>query len=178
MNKQRERMAEAAHDAWSGWMEYLFGKSQTLEDGSVVIPASLVERWKRQMHTPYSELSEEEKESDRAEADRYLSAAQMKIRAEVAESWAMKVYGRNVLDETNLDLEDDLDRFLVLASRVDDSYDKYDASVVSSDSSALGEVKSYLEEGYRNVSVVDLDTGEELPIEIGYVVNFGMGAGL
>lgn len=71
-NKLREELAEYAHDAWSGWMRYLFEKSTKNDDGTVTIPSWAVERWTRQMNTPYDELPEEEKESDRAEADRML----------------------------------------------------------------------------------------------------------
>lgn len=73
MNDQREKLAEYAHTAWSAWMKYLFGKSKTTEHGAVEIPAWAVERWQRQMNTPYDQLSEAEKESDRAEADKMLS---------------------------------------------------------------------------------------------------------
>jgi len=71
----REELAKLAHDQWTGWMEYLFEKSdpQTFrEDGAVVIPSWAVERWKRQMGTPYENLSEDEKDSDRKEADRVI----------------------------------------------------------------------------------------------------------
>lgn len=68
----REALAEYAHQAWSGWMDYLFSKSQVNDDGTVTLPAWAVERWKRQVATPYAELPESEKESDRAEADRML----------------------------------------------------------------------------------------------------------
>lgn len=37
-----------------------------------MIPAHLVDRWESQMNTPYSALSEEEKESDREQVRRYL----------------------------------------------------------------------------------------------------------
>ena len=37
--------------------------------GGVIIPQWAVERWMRQMNTEYKNLSEEEKESDRKEAD-------------------------------------------------------------------------------------------------------------
>ena len=43
------------------------------ETGNLVIPAWAVNRWKRQMITPYSKLSEEEKNSDRDEGDKFLT---------------------------------------------------------------------------------------------------------
>ena len=36
-------------------------------------PAWAIERWKHQMKTPYSKLSEEEKNSDRNEAEKFLA---------------------------------------------------------------------------------------------------------
>ena len=71
-NDVREQLADYAHDAWSGWMKYLFSKCHVNQDGSVTVPAWAVERWTRQMNTPYAELPEGEKESDRKEADRML----------------------------------------------------------------------------------------------------------
>lgn len=72
-NPGREALAEYAHEAWAGWMKYMFGKSTESSMGYVEIPAELVQRWQRQMNTPYSELPENEKESDRAEADKMLA---------------------------------------------------------------------------------------------------------
>lgn len=72
-DSKREALADYAHQAWSGWMEYLFRLSTTNDDGTVTIPATRVERWQRQMQTPYKDLPENEKESDRKEADRMLS---------------------------------------------------------------------------------------------------------
>ena len=69
-----EVLADAAHAAWSGWMRHLFGKSIENEDGTVTIPAEFVERWRRQVDMPYAELSDEEKESDREEARKYVAA--------------------------------------------------------------------------------------------------------
>lgn len=68
----RERLAELAHDQWSGWMVYQFGKGRFNGDGTWTMPAWAVERWQRQMTTPYALLSEQEKESDRIEADKML----------------------------------------------------------------------------------------------------------
>jgi hypothetical protein len=69
MDVLKEGLAEYAHNQWSGWMEYLFEKSTKNEDGTVTIPKLAVERWERQVKTPYIELSEQEKESDRKEAE-------------------------------------------------------------------------------------------------------------
>lgn len=63
-----EKFAEYAHKQWSGWMKYFFSKSLQNPDGSAIIPAWAVYRWKRQMKTAYAELLEEEKENDRDEA--------------------------------------------------------------------------------------------------------------
>jgi len=68
----RELLAEYAHDAWAGWMRFLFEASFNDVNGTVVIPACLVSRWKRQCSTSYLELPEEEKQSDRDEADRII----------------------------------------------------------------------------------------------------------
>jgi len=69
----REELAAYAHEAWSGWMKYMFGLSVMSENGSCTLLADLVLRWHRQMHTPYADLPENEKESDRKEADRVLA---------------------------------------------------------------------------------------------------------
>ena len=67
-----EKLAEYAHDAWSGWMRYMFEKCEKIEiprfHEFTVIPEWAVERWTRQMNTSYKDLPEEEKKSDREEA--------------------------------------------------------------------------------------------------------------
>jgi len=73
VNDKREQLAEYAHTAWSGWWLYAFHKSTVNEDGTLTMPAWAVARWTRQMMTPYAELSESEKASDRVEADKMLS---------------------------------------------------------------------------------------------------------
>lgn len=69
----RESLSEYAHEAWSGWMIYMFSKMTLNDDGTATMPKWAVERWTRQMNTKYSELPESEKDSDRDEADRILS---------------------------------------------------------------------------------------------------------
>jgi septal ring factor EnvC (AmiA/AmiB activator) len=78
----REKLADYAHRAWSGWMSYLLLKCEEFdifdeETGDcrtvTAIPDRLVERWRRQMDTPYTELPADEQASDLKEADTILA---------------------------------------------------------------------------------------------------------
>jgi len=73
MDALRESLAALSHAQWAGWMDYLFGLSVEMPNGTVVIPKALVARWKRQMATKYALLSEGEKDSDRTEADKVIA---------------------------------------------------------------------------------------------------------
>lgn len=66
-----EKGADLEHDRWSGWQKYLHSLCVKNEDGTLTIPKERVERWERQIATPYSELSEQEKEYDRIEVRKY-----------------------------------------------------------------------------------------------------------
>ncbi len=68
-----EAIAAVEHERWSHWQRYLHARCTRLDDGSLVIPAELAARWTAQMTTPYSELSESEKDSDREQAQEYLA---------------------------------------------------------------------------------------------------------
>jgi hypothetical protein len=72
----REKLADLCHEQWCHWMRYLFSKCESLPEISslagILMPTWAVERWKRQMNAQYSELSEEEKDSDRKEADKFI----------------------------------------------------------------------------------------------------------
>ena len=75
-DKVFEKLAAYAHEAWSGWMVYLFSKTfrYDYEHGeAAAIEARFVERWRRQMNTSYAELPEHEKESDRNEATKIIA---------------------------------------------------------------------------------------------------------
>ncbi|MFI6853940.1 hypothetical protein [Streptomyces sp. NPDC050416] len=67
-----EELASVEHERWSHWQRYLHSRCSRQSDGSLTIPAELVLRWESQMDTPYAELSEAEKESDREQVRRYL----------------------------------------------------------------------------------------------------------
>jgi len=58
-------------------MDYLFsvGAVRGKDSAHIIYPEN-VARWKRQMKTPYNELSEEEKESDKRQADKALAVIQ------------------------------------------------------------------------------------------------------
>lgn len=69
-----EVVASVEHERWSHWQRYLHGQCSELDDGRLVIPTHLVKRWMKQMDTPYTQLSDEEKESDREQAREYIAA--------------------------------------------------------------------------------------------------------
>lgn len=77
-DEAREQLAAYAHEAWAGWMRYMFSKCEYVPGageagyGVLLMPVALYDRWTRQMNTPYADLPESEKESDRKEADQML----------------------------------------------------------------------------------------------------------
>jgi len=73
-NALREALAALEHDRWGRWQRYLHGKCDKHfeEEDSLLIPEESVRHWERQIATPYAELSEREKDSDRKEADRTI----------------------------------------------------------------------------------------------------------
>ena len=64
-----EKLAEIEHGRWSDWQAWCH---KILRENC---PSSelekVLERWDKQIATPYSELSEKEKESDRDQVRRY-----------------------------------------------------------------------------------------------------------
>jgi len=82
----REKIASAVHDMWAHWMRYMLpqmnidpatGQTITHPGGAHLAmrqEREAVARWVRQMNTPYDELSEKEKDSDREVADMLIKA--------------------------------------------------------------------------------------------------------
>ena len=68
----REKLAEYAHEAWAGWMEYMFEKCTINKQGDGVIPREYFLALQRQVNTSYENLTEKEKDGDRHEADRMI----------------------------------------------------------------------------------------------------------
>lgn len=69
-----ELNSDIEHEIWSSWMQYMFMCGYNNADGSWTMPADKVERWKRQMNTPYRNLSEKEKSSDREQVQKHWDA--------------------------------------------------------------------------------------------------------
>lgn len=72
LNSILEDLASIEHARWSHWQRYMHSKGKRLKDGSLILPAELVSLWEHQIETPYAELSEKEKESDREQVRKYL----------------------------------------------------------------------------------------------------------
>lgn len=74
MSDKREQLATYAHEAWAAYMDYFLGKCAPIQHGSaLIIPAGYVAALRKQIATPYAELSEVEKGYDRDEADKMLA---------------------------------------------------------------------------------------------------------
>jgi len=67
-----DRLAAVEHERWAHWQQYMHDQCRSTGDGSLVIPAELVARWSTQIATPFAELSDAERESDREQVRRYL----------------------------------------------------------------------------------------------------------
>ena len=68
-----DALADLSHQQWSGWWLYAFSKGTVNDQGELIFPAWAVARWTRQMKTPYADLSEDEKKSDRVEAEKIIT---------------------------------------------------------------------------------------------------------
>lgn len=103
MNELRELLAALAHEQWAHWTRYMLARLETVivdndeeyramrlnglafcqtreaarayVDGMEEQDRAFadLERWRRQVETPYADLTEEEKAGDREWADRYLA---------------------------------------------------------------------------------------------------------
>lgn len=69
----RELVADYAHRAWSGWMQYMFLHCTLNDRGDATIPVGVVRRWRRQIETPYEQLPPAEQASALEQADAILS---------------------------------------------------------------------------------------------------------
>ena len=66
----REALAAVEHEQWAHWTRYML---DTLRNTGIPMTSEIVARWERQIATPYAELTEAEKNSDREWADKVLA---------------------------------------------------------------------------------------------------------
>jgi hypothetical protein len=85
-----EQLAALEHERWAHWQRYVHDHGQRQADGSVILPARLVERWERQINTPYNDLAESEKDSDRDQVRKYFP---------ILERWLQQNSGEKPADE-------------------------------------------------------------------------------
>jgi len=71
-----EELAALEHVRWAHWQRYLHDQCRKADDGALIIPARLVERWERQIACRYDEMTEVERESDRQQVQRYFPVIQ------------------------------------------------------------------------------------------------------
>jgi len=79
----REQLAAIEHERWASWQKYVHDLYRQ-PDGSVMIPAGHAYAWDKQIATPYAELSEREKDSDREQVDRYWPIISRHLSAVIA----------------------------------------------------------------------------------------------
>lgn len=77
-----EPLAAIEHERWAHWQKYLHSQCSKNDDGSLTIPRELVERWERQLTTPYRNLSKKEQESDKEQVKRYLDFILQQIKSD------------------------------------------------------------------------------------------------
>ena len=85
-NELFERLASIEHTRWADWQNYVFEKCErhfdiskdkktgelvARETGGLIIPEWAVKNWARQIQTSYKDLTEKEKDGDRAQVMRY-----------------------------------------------------------------------------------------------------------
>lgn len=71
----KEKLAAVEHERWADWQKWVHkvGQLDYNADGDEVltIPIDMYHRWERQIKTPYSKLTYNEKISDMQQVDRY-----------------------------------------------------------------------------------------------------------
>jgi hypothetical protein len=73
LDRLRPQLAAIEHQRWAHWQLWMHKQCvRRAGVGDLIIPATLVGRWERQIATPYDQLTETEQRSDLEQVDRYL----------------------------------------------------------------------------------------------------------
>lgn len=65
----REKLAAIEHERWADWQKWVHKVLREANPSPEI--GDILERWDRQIETPYEKLSEREKASDMEQVDRY-----------------------------------------------------------------------------------------------------------
>ena len=82
-NKTTERVAALYHVEWANWLKFLFSKCEKHSNGDYTIPKWIAEKWQKEMGTEYFSLSEDDKNSDRKEAKKFVNLILQMIEREL-----------------------------------------------------------------------------------------------
>ena len=101
----REKLAAIEHERWADWQKWCHKVLR--ENNPPPEQGDILERWDRQIETPYAELSEREKNSDREQVDRYWQLIEAHTqRAEFRGRLKELVFYRNQLENGNFSVGD------------------------------------------------------------------------
>jgi len=86
-----DAFAEIEHERWGKWQKYVNSKCvPSADDGIWQIGEEYLHRWNKQINTPYSELSEKEKQSDRDQVMPYFNYFNARISSLISEIEKMR----------------------------------------------------------------------------------------
>ena len=69
-SEKREKLSAQIHEQWANWTKHMLSN----------LDESHIGNWKKQISTPYSDLSEEDKDKDRREADKIIEIIESEIK--------------------------------------------------------------------------------------------------
>jgi uncharacterized protein YecT (DUF1311 family) len=82
----REKLAAIEHERWSDWQKWVHNCGVKHPNGDITLKAVDVNRWDEQINTPYKDLTENEKDSDRDQVDRYWPLVELYCHKQVIEA--------------------------------------------------------------------------------------------
>ena len=83
-NELREKLAAIEHERWADWQKWVHKVLREANPSPEI--GDILERWDRQIETPYEQLTDREKASDMEQVDRYwqlITADRKRVALEV-----------------------------------------------------------------------------------------------
>ena len=89
----REKLAAIEHQRWADWQKWVHKVLREANPSPEI--GDILERWDRQIETPYEKLSDREKASDMEQVDRYwplITADRKRVALEAESELAIRVW--------------------------------------------------------------------------------------